>query len=201
MKRKFVRLVAIGMTALLLTACEGQAGGSGEESSGAGVSQKSNAGANEENKEDAVTIKLPSTFVGEGTTQADLDKAVSEKGFMSATLNGDGSVTYVMSKEAHAKMMETVKQTLDEAIAEMPLSEDYPQVTAVVANEDYTMFTVTTQNEVTTITESFCALALYSYGAMYNHYNATPADNVHVDFLNATTGEVIAAGDSKNAMR
>ena len=43
-----------------------------------------------------VTLTIPKDFVGE-TTQEKLDESVKEKGYKSATLNSDGSVTYVMT--------------------------------------------------------------------------------------------------------
>lgn len=36
------------------------------------------------------------------------------------------------------------------------------------------------------------------YGGMYNVFNGTTVDNVHVDFVNADTGEIISSSDSKD---
>ena len=33
---------------------------------------------------------------------------------------------------------------------------------------------------------------------MYNSFNGTPADNIHVDFINEASGEVIDTFDSEN---
>ena len=42
-----------------------------------------------------------------------------------------------------------------------------------------------------------CALPIL-YGGMYNIFNGTPVDNVHVDFINADSGEIINSADSSD---
>ena len=46
--------------------------------------------------------------------------------------------------------------------------------------------------------ESFSTMAFYMYGGMYNIFNGTEVDNIHVDFVNADSGEIISSSDSKN---
>lgn len=41
-------------------------------------------------------------------------------------------------------------------------------------------------------------MGLYTYGGMYNIFNGTEADNIHIDFVNESSGEVIDTADSKN---
>ena len=48
------------------------------------------------------------------------------------------------------------------------------------------------------MSESFSVMALYMYGGMYAIFNGEDAENIHVDFVNADTGEVISSADSKN---
>ena len=144
-----------------------------------------------------VTLTIPKEYVGE-TTQEELDLTVKEKGYKSATLNEDGSVTYVITKAQHKELMEDVKNTINQSLSEMAGSENYPNVTSVTANEDYTSFTITTKNAEPDVNESFAALAMYMYGGMYAIFNGEDAENIHVDFVNADTGEVISSADSKN---
>ena len=180
--------------ALLLTACGGTAKKAGNVGGSSAVVQESKQVTAE--KEELVTVNLPASFVGEGATQEEFDKGIGENGFKSATLNSDGSATFVMTKEVHTDVMKGMKETMDNAIALIP--EQYSDVTAVSANGDYTSFTVTTKSKETSYTESLLLFLLYNYGEMYNHYNATPAENIHVDFVNVDTGEVIQSSDSKN---
>lgn len=144
-----------------------------------------------------VTITIPASYAGE-ITQEELDKEVSEKGYKSATLNDDGSVTYKMSKSQHKQMMEELKQNINDSLAEMIGAEDYPNFKDVQANDDYTLFTVTTSSESLNMAESFSVMSLYLYGGLYNFYNGTTIDNIHVDFVNAETGEIFTSSDSKD---
>jgi len=131
-------------------------------------------------------------------SQEEADAYAKEQGFKSATLGDDGSVTIVMSKSQHEKTMEGLSKTIDEALQEMIGSEDYPNITAVEHNDNYTSFTVTTKSEELGFNESFSVLSFYIYGGMYNSFNGTPADNIHVDFINEASGEVIDTFDSEN---
>ncbi len=144
-----------------------------------------------------VTLNVPKDFIGE-TTQEELDKTAKEKGYKSATLNDDGSVTYVITKEQHKEMLEAVKKSIDESLAEMIGSEEYPNVTNVTANSDYTSFTITTKNAEPDFSESLAVISLYMFGGMYGVFSGERVDNVHVDFVNDASGDVISSSDSKN---
>lgn len=144
-----------------------------------------------------VTITIPADFIGE-VTQEQLDKNVAERGYKSATLNDDGSVIYVMTKAQHEEMMDGIKQTIDDALAEMAPSDDYPSFVSIEANNNYTNFKVITTSEELGLVESFSVMSFYMYGGMYNHFNGTPVDNIHVDFINQNSGGIIQEANSKD---
>ncbi len=144
-----------------------------------------------------VTLTIPKDFVGD-TTQEKLDESAKEKGYKSATLNSDGSVTFVMTKEQHKEMLSGIKETIDKSLADMIGSKDYPNITNVEANDDYTKFTITTKNAEPDLAESFAVMALYMYGGMYGIFAGEKVDNVQVDFVNADSGEIISTGNSKD---
>lgn len=143
-----------------------------------------------------VTITIPADYV-ESTTQEELDEAVKEHGYK-ATLNEDGSATYVMTRSQHKEMMDELTSSMQESLDSMAGSEEYPNITSVTANSDFTEFTVTTTNSKPDLTESFSVMAFYMYGGMYNIFNGTEVDNIHVDFVNADSGEVISSSDSSS---
>ena len=144
-----------------------------------------------------VTITVPKDMMGE-ITQEELDASVEEKGFKSATLNSDGSATYVMTKSQHETMMDEMRENINESMAEMVGSESTPNITSVVANDNFTSFTVTTKNTSPDFVESMSVLALYMYGGLYAVYNGDNVENIHVDFVNADSGEIISSADSEN---
>ena len=144
-----------------------------------------------------VTLTIPKDYMGE-TTQEELDQAVRENGYRSATLNDDGSVTYVITKAQHEEMLSGVRASIDRSLAEMTESSSYPNITNIAANDDYTVFTITTKNEKPDMAESFAVIGLYMYGAMYGVFSGKSPDNIHIDFVNEATGEVTASSDSKD---
>jgi uncharacterized lipoprotein NlpE involved in copper resistance len=144
-----------------------------------------------------VELTIPAEYVGE-TTQEELNATAEEKGFKSITLNDDGSATYVMTKAQHREMMDELAENINSTLADMVGSEDYPNFTDISANDDFTEFTITTTSTELDLNESFSVMAFYMCGGMYNIFNGTPVDNVHVDFINADSGEIINSADSSD---
>ena len=222
--RKTALLIATALLTATLTACSGNGGTSATNSNTASNAEQQTATAStakddgeDQNAGQASTteggidvdkglLNVEITIPAETAeyygfnfeSQEEADAYAKEQGFKSATLGDDGSVTIVMSKSQHKKTMEGLSQKIDEALQEMIGSEDYPNITAVEHNDNYTSFTVTTKSEELGFNESFSVLAFYIYGGMYNSFNGTPADNIHVDFINEASGEVIDSFDSKN---
>ena len=143
----------------------------------------------------SVQLTIPADYM-EGSTQEELDATAKEKGFKSITLHEDGSATYVMTKAQHKEMMDEMSISINDSLSEMIGSEDYPNISEIVANDDFTKFTVTTSSTELSLTESFSVLSFYMYGGMYNIFNGTPVDNVQVDFVNADSGEIISSANS-----
>lgn len=143
-----------------------------------------------------VALTIPAEYV-EGTTQKELNKQAKEGTFRSATLNKDGSVTYVMSKSQHKEMLNTLKDSIADELNKIPNSTDYPNVTKVEANDDYTKFTVTTASTELSFEEQFLSVQLYIYGGMYNAFNnLSPV--ISVDYVNADSGATIYSGKSSD---
>lgn len=143
-----------------------------------------------------VALTIPAEYV-EGTTQKELNKQAKEGAFKSATLNKDGSVTYVMSKSQHKEMLNTLKNSIADELNKIPNSTDYPNVTKVESNDDYTKFTVTTASTELSFEEQFLSVQLYIYGGMYNAFNnLSPV--ISVDYVNVDSGATIYSGKSSD---
>ncbi|WP_294524933.1 hypothetical protein [uncultured Allofournierella sp.] len=145
-----------------------------------------------------VEITVPADFVGE-TTQEELDAKAKESDIHSITLNEDGSATYVMSKAQHKKVLEELSASINETLSEMSTSGDFPTITNVSANDDFTNFTVTVSADELGLAESMSVIGLYMYGGLYGIFSGQTPDNIHVDFVNADSGEVISSADSSEA--
>ena len=144
-----------------------------------------------------VKITVPSTYI-EGQTQDDLNKTAEEKGYQSITLNDDGSATYVMTKQQHQEMMSEMTDSINSTLSALVGSEDYPNFTAIEANDNFSEFTITTTSTELDMSESFSVLMFYMYGGMYNIFNGTEVDNIAVTFINADTNEVISTSNSSD---
>ncbi len=142
-----------------------------------------------------VKFKVPAEFMGE-TTQKELDKAAKESGYKSIKLNKDGSATYIMTKAQHEELMQEMTKNANEQLEKMIASEDYPNFTDIKANDDFTSFEITTKSKKLDLSETMSSLAFYMLGGMYNIFNGTEADNIHLDYINAKTGKIIESYDS-----
>lgn len=144
-----------------------------------------------------VVITIPADYVGE-TTQEELEEKAKDSDIHSITLNDDGSATYVMSKSQHQKLMQEMADNINNSLADMINSDDYPNITDIKANSDFTNFTVTTTSTELGLTDSVSVMAFYMYGGLYAIFNGTEVDNIHVEFVNADSGEIISSSDSSD---
>lgn len=145
-----------------------------------------------------VTLTIPSDYVEEGVTQEQLDNTVEEEGFKSATLNEDGSVTYVVTKAQHKEMMDGIRQGIDESLAEMANSTEYPSIVRVEANIDYTQYKVYLNSDEVGLSESMAALSFYVFSGTYHVFNGTEPGNVNIQYISEATGQVIQEANSND---
>lgn len=184
------------MLLLSLVACGDQVETSDEKNVEDSIEENTESGQIKVEKEAFdVHITLPPEFCGK-VTQKDLDAAVSRGEFHAATLNGDGSVTYEMSKSQHQKMIKDLAASVDQMMSEMVGSEEYPNVTRVEANRQYNHFTVTTKSTELDYNEKFVVLSFYMLGGMYATFNGDSDIEITVDFVNADSGKLIESANS-----
>ncbi len=143
-----------------------------------------------------VTLTIPAEYVGEAT-QEELDAQASQYGYK-ITKNEDGSATYTMTKAQHKEILRDMSESINSSLSEYIGSEDYPNITDVKANEDFTNFIITTKSTELDMGESFLSIGLYTYGGMYHIFSGQEIDNIHIDFINADTGEIISSSDSSD---
>lgn len=189
MKKKILAVLVTATLTLSLVACGGN--------DSSKTDNDNNDQVNVEENLFSVELTVPADFMSE-TTQEDLDQLVSEKGYKSITLNEDGSATYVMTKSQHKELMAEIETNIKTELDSLIESEDYPNFTKIEANSDFTSFTITTKSTELDFNESFSTIIFYMYGAMYNAFSGNDVDNIHVDYVNADSGEIISSGDSSD---
>lgn len=143
-----------------------------------------------------VKLTIPAEYVGE-STQEQLDEQATEYGYK-VTKNDDGTATYTMTKSQHKKILKDLADSINDSFSEYINTEDYPNITNIEANKNFTNFTVTTKSTELDMAESFLPMAFYIQGGMYSAFSGENISNVHVDFVNADTGEIISSSDSSD---
>lgn len=138
-----------------------------------------------------VTITVPKDFVGEGATQEQLNETAKEKGIKSITLNEDGSATYVMTNSKHKELMDEIKETIEAKMSDMVAPEKNQSYVKIEANDDYTQYKVTVNVEEIGLGETIPALGLYLSSGMYHAFNGTEIENINIQFISESTGEVL----------
>lgn len=131
-------------------------------------------------------------------TPEDAQQYAIDNEFTSCMLEEDGSVSITMTKARHEELMETLRDAISLTSKDKVGSEYYPNIVNVEFNDDFTEFTVTTKSETVEVDEYISALDFFYYGWYYNTFNGTPAENIHVDYINEASGEVIESADSMN---
>lgn len=146
-----------------------------------------------------VTITFPADFATD-ITQEEIDQQVADGKVHSGQINEDGSVTYVMSKDQHKAIVDAISESIQSTLDGMVGTEDYPNFTAIDHNEDYTSFTVktTTKPGETAISDSMSVLIFATCGQTYGIVSGDIPENIHVDFVNADSGELVTSWDSEN---
>lgn len=146
-----------------------------------------------------VTLTLPADYASDITAE-EIAQQVADGKVHTGVLNDDGSVTYTMSKAQHAALLESVAAQLRSTLDDMIGSADYPNLTVIETNDDFTDFTVytTTQPGAVGLSDEMSVLIYYTCGKMYGIVSGQEPDNIHVDILNAESGELVSAHDSRD---
>lgn len=145
-----------------------------------------------------VELNIPAGFLGP-VTQEDVKQAASDADYPYGALNEDGSVTFRMSQDQHQELINGMADYINEALEDMIVSEEYPTFTTIQTNTDFTEFIITTSSKKLEKADSFSAMTLCMYGNLYAAFCGRTAQNVHVEYINEDSGQVIAAFDSSNA--
>lgn len=139
-----------------------------------------------------VEITLPASLIEE----QDLDDLVAEakaQGIDEVIKNGDGSVTYKMSKAKHQEMMEEIETGILETMNEMKNIEELESISDVTTNSSYSEFTMVVNKEAYESSfDGFAAFGLGISGMFYQLFDGENPDNLKVKVFveDEETGEV-----------
>ena len=147
----------------------------------------------------SVEITVPASLIKEEANATELTEEAKDNGVKEITKNADGSVTMKMTKSAHKKMLDSVKESIDKSISEtLADKEKCPSFDSISYNDDVTVFDIKVDAATFGGLEGIYALTYYIMGNMYQALNAVPENDLKtvVNFIDKDTGEVIQVGDS-----
>ncbi len=146
-----------------------------------------------------IEVTLPDTI--DESTDEELETRRTEDGYISITRNDDNSITYVMTREKQQELLSKLETRFKEFAETTPGSADYPNVTKLDVNEDFSVFTITTtatNKDEISLSETILASVFYSFGGAYRGYACESDTSVTVNYICDSTGELIASGNSSN---
>lgn len=147
----------------------------------------------------SVEVTIPASLIKEESESTELTEEAKENGVKDVTKNADGSITMKMTKDAHKKMLGSLKSSIDKSISEtLADKEKCPSFDSITYNDDVTVFDIKVDSASFNKIESIQALAYYFMGNIYQALNAVPENELKtvVNFIDKDSGEIIESGDS-----
>jgi len=139
-----------------------------------------------------VTFKVPASMF-EGQTQNEIMQNAKKHG-IEATLNEDGSYTYVMTAEAQEKYLKEIEKLFKEAVDEV-LQSDYISFDKVEASSDFKeirLYTTKTEYSVN-LFDGFVFLGLAIPTSLYQTINEVAPEDITMVFqvINSASNKVL----------
>lgn len=141
-----------------------------------------------------VIITVPASAVDQGDIEATIAGARAQ-GIRKVVLNDDGSLTYTMSRAAHNKMMQGLRENFIRNVEDMKSGGDFASIKDVQYNKELTLLTLIVDREL--YENSMDAFAVFGLGmaAMYYQlFDGVKADHVAVtvEVRDLSTGEIMS---------
>lgn len=147
----------------------------------------------------SVEVTIPASLIKEESGSTELTEEAKGNGVKDVTKNADGSITMKMTKDAHKKMLDSLKASIDKSISEtLADKEKCPSFDSITYNDDVTVFDIKVDSASFNGIEGIQALAYYFMGNIYQALNAVPESELKtvVNFIDKDSGEIIESGDS-----
>lgn len=137
-----------------------------------------------------VELTIPASFF-EDETEEDIKANAEEQGIKKCVINDDGSVTYTMSKDKQAELLEEMKTSAQESFASLLEGEEaVASFVDIQYNDDLSEFNITV-NDHYSVWDAFYGFTFYLVGAYYQIFDGADPDtlDVIVNFVDES-GEV-----------
>lgn len=147
------------------------------------------------------SITLPASMV-EGQDFAAYETEMLAKGVTSVTQNEDGSITLKMPDAVHQVMLDKMRVSMDESIAQ-DIVDQAGVVTDISYNKAVSEFTVTVDKAgfESSFTAGFIGMSLGLQGMFYQLFNGVEGPKVTINYVDGATGEVFDSVVYPDAMQ
>ena len=150
----------------------------------------------EELDDNRIKLTVPGEYAA-NATQESLTKTAEDLGYESITLNENGSVTYLITKAQHEEMLTNLRTGINQALNAMIGSKDYSKIASIEPNDDYTYIKVTLNSKDINYNSSMSMIQFKTYHLLFNAFNATPDNQLKVDYFNADGKLILTAGSDE----
>jgi hypothetical protein len=147
----------------------------------------------------STTVTLPADFV-QGQTEEELNAAAKAEGWdTEITVNSDGSATYSLSRGEYNKVMDDLRQSIEESI-QTSIDEEPKVYKSITFSDDFRTFDATVNRKALESSMSFLALGLTFSSYIYQSFDGVDADErfMTLNYIDESTGEVFDTYDSRD---
>jgi len=144
-----------------------------------------------------VSITIPPGMVdemAEADETEELKEEARETGDVEVIENEDGSLTYKMSRATHNKMMQEIREGIDDYVREVLEGDDFRTVENIEYDNDLTsvVITVMSEEEFRSGFDAFIVFGLGLQAMFYQVFDGVDPENINVviDTKDQQTGEV-----------
>lgn len=123
------------------------------------------------------TVTFPAALFKDESSE-DVQSSLQEKGCTDIIANDDGSYTATMPIDAYNSFVDSWHQNVVDALDGMPNSEDWPTITAIDYDDQFSSVTLTISSSEIGLKEAFAPLQVGVIACMYQQFAGQPVSCV-----------------------
>ena len=170
LKQRAIQIAAFAVASLilclLLTACATQ-------NSGDVTSKQDEHSAVEKATITTRTVTFPAAYFSDKTAE-EVQANLQEKGCTNITANENGSYTVTMSIDKYNTLVDSMHESVANQLDEMPNSENWPTITSVEYDDQFSAVKLTLSSSKVGLQEAFAPLTAGVISCMYQQIAGQP---------------------------
>ncbi len=119
------------------------------------------------------TVTFPAAYFSDKAAE-EVQATLKEKGCTEVTANEDGSYTVTMPIAKYNELVDSMHESVAEQFDGMPNSEDWPTITAIDYDDQFSTVKLTTSSSQIGLQEAFAPLAAGVVSCMYQQIAGQP---------------------------